>query len=292
MDQSALVARYKRGATSGHASNMYIEGDTLYSYGRHFPLAIRLAKGGHLVNGDRYSVTTSQHQSHCFDLGPQVPFSALTAAGVSERERFALEIIEAGRDRREWVCKCPGAPGHWGKYDCETGYESHTLGGTLVRHGRRYLLSAIDFETGVSHRLLFFLCQLPGKVGSLAEAYESLIPASVKVARALGAEVQRQGDFFFVRSTLPTRALARNGYERLSESVWRGFDRALVQGYALDGRKSHLATELREHAGVKYARGTIRHVPGEHRMVKLGRDWWGAFQNTAKASWAATGNVD
>lgn len=293
MNQSELVERFRRGATSGQASNMFIEDDVLYSYGRHFPLVIRLKGGGYLVNGDRYSVTTSQHQSMCFDFGPQVPFSALNAANVSERDRFALEIVEAGRDRSEWICRCPGES-HYGQYDgsdCD-GYTRHTLGGTVLRHKRRYLLSAIDFETGLASRPLFFMCLLPGKVGSLAEAYESLVPAPVKIARALGAEIQRQGDFFFVRSTLATRDLTRNGHKRVSEAVYRGFQRVHVQGFPLDRRESHLATEVREYAGVSYARGTVRHVPGEHRMVKLGRSWWSTHQNTARASWAAAGSVD
>ena len=40
---------------------MFIEGDTLYSYGYHFPLAKRV-EGGFWVNPDRYSVTTSKQQ--------------------------------------------------------------------------------------------------------------------------------------------------------------------------------------------------------------------------------------
>jgi hypothetical protein len=35
----------------------------LYSYGRHFPLAIRLSDGHMIMNIDKYSVTTSKHQS-------------------------------------------------------------------------------------------------------------------------------------------------------------------------------------------------------------------------------------
>ncbi len=293
MNQRDLVERFRTGSTSGQSSNMFIEGDALYSYGRHFPLVIRLEHGGFLHNGDRYSVTTSGHQSHCRSVidGPQIPFSALTAAGIGERDRFALEIVDAAPDRSEWICRCPGVS-HYGPIDDCDGYTRHTLGGTLIRHKRRYLLSAIDWETGLRSRPLFFMCLLPAKVASLAEAYASLEPAPVKIARALGAEIQRQGDFFFVRSTLGTRDLTRNGHKRISEPVYRGFQRVNVQGYALDRRESHLATELRELAGVSFARGTVRHVPGEHRMVKLGRSWWGAFQNTARASWAAAGYVD
>jgi len=44
-----------------HNGNVYFDGDVLYSYGSHFPLAIKY-KGRVLLNGDSYSVTTSKHQ--------------------------------------------------------------------------------------------------------------------------------------------------------------------------------------------------------------------------------------
>lgn len=45
-----------------HNGNVFFSGSTLYSYGTHFPLAIRY-KDKFLLNADSYSVTTSKHQS-------------------------------------------------------------------------------------------------------------------------------------------------------------------------------------------------------------------------------------
>lgn len=43
-------------------NNVITDGNTIYSYGRHFPMASR--HSDHIaVNTDRYSVTTSKHQS-------------------------------------------------------------------------------------------------------------------------------------------------------------------------------------------------------------------------------------
>lgn len=223
MNQRDLVKRFRKGATSGQSSNMLINGDVLYSYGRHFPLTIRLDGGGFLHNGDRYSMITSGHQSHARSVldGPQVPFSALNAAGVSERDRYSLEIVDITPDHREWVCKHPDQPHKFDAWSCDDGYEKHILGGTLIRHKRRYLLSAIDFESSPATRPLFFLCQLPTKVSSIEDAYESLMPYQVKVAQALGADVQRQGDMFFVRSTLGTKELTPVKREPASRIVWR-----------------------------------------------------------------------
>ena len=87
--QAKLIDEFENGAKRGTASSMFIESDTLYSYGHHFPLAIRFEKtDGYqfVVNGDRYSVSTSAHQNQCFGLGPQIPFSALHAARIQPTE--------------------------------------------------------------------------------------------------------------------------------------------------------------------------------------------------------------
>ena len=292
MDQNRLAQKFADGATSGQASNMFIDGDTLYSYGRHFPLTIRLAGGGYLHNGDRYSVTTSGHQSHARSVmaGAQIPFSALQAAGIHKRERFQLRIIEEIPDKHEWICKCPGES-HPYSYGCDDGYVKHTLGGALIQSGRKFFIAGIDFETSPANRPQFFLSLLPaGTYTSLADAFAALMPPEVKLARALGANVKRQGDLFFVASTLPTRELPRNGTHAVSVTRYVGMRRIDTTGIPLDRRESHLATEVRKLTGVRFARGTIRH--GEHRMLRLGKVWHGVYQNTARASWAAAGNID
>jgi len=48
---------------SFNRSNIISDGCTIYSYGSHFPMARHTAEGTILVNEDRYSRTTSKHQS-------------------------------------------------------------------------------------------------------------------------------------------------------------------------------------------------------------------------------------
>lgn len=60
-----LVHIYASGTQShGRTSNgnMYFQGGTIYSYGSHFPMATRYGNK-YLINGDSYSVTTSQHMN-------------------------------------------------------------------------------------------------------------------------------------------------------------------------------------------------------------------------------------
>jgi len=95
---------------------VFYEGDTIYSYGYHFPMAI-IMRDEHdqpswvLVNGDRYSVTTSGHQGQMRSVIESthldamiVPFSALNAAGIRGDFAFRqIEPLEVRPDRNEVI---------------------------------------------------------------------------------------------------------------------------------------------------------------------------------------------
>jgi hypothetical protein len=90
------------------ASNVYVEDERVYSYGPHFELArpLRDKRGrvtAYLLNGERYSVTTSKHQSSVRNAlrdskAPAViiPYGALDAAGV---DRDSVRIVDVLPDR-------------------------------------------------------------------------------------------------------------------------------------------------------------------------------------------------
>lgn len=59
-----LAKSFASGATSGKGSRMFIEGNIIYSYGTHFPIAMRLPFNRFLFNTDKYSSSTSKHQSY------------------------------------------------------------------------------------------------------------------------------------------------------------------------------------------------------------------------------------
>lgn len=93
-------------------SNIIADGDKIYSYGYHFEMArlVRDRKGqpSHfLINGDRYSVTTSGHQSLVRGQIARselpsviIPHSALASAGV---RADTVQIIEATPDRSQTI---------------------------------------------------------------------------------------------------------------------------------------------------------------------------------------------
>jgi len=61
MNNDQISEVFAKGQTTGTANNMFIDGDTIYSYGRHFPIA-RWYKGVVLFNPDGYSNTTAKHK--------------------------------------------------------------------------------------------------------------------------------------------------------------------------------------------------------------------------------------
>ena len=67
MRNAEIAREFTKGATEGKGSNMFIDKNIIYSYGNHFPMAIRLnSEEGYryIVNSAKYSHSTSKHQSY------------------------------------------------------------------------------------------------------------------------------------------------------------------------------------------------------------------------------------
>lgn len=315
-------ARVMTGHHSGYGSGTE---DTIFSYGRHFPMARIMPAGDEprgwwLLNGDTYSVSTSRHQSDMRSAVKRtglpvviVPFSALHMAGT---DIDSVEPVDVLPDRYTWEPRIRAeAPAAWeqendtrycrnwrqlddGRWSYETSV--HRLGESLIRASYSYttrpeytrhagtalFLSGFDMN---ERPPLYFLAQLPdgAQPWTVAEAFEALKPDEVKDAEALGIEVLRQGDVFAIPTTWKTRDLP-------------GPSMRMAQ--VLD--VSHRVSELRyvaEH-GITYGRGVLRHRPEqswrkpEHKQVKLGdgRTWHQLVLNTVPAgrSWSVDGKID
>lgn len=62
MTNREVAKAFAKGATTGKSLHMFIDGNCVYSYGRHFIIAKKV-QGQAYVNAGRYSITTSKHQS-------------------------------------------------------------------------------------------------------------------------------------------------------------------------------------------------------------------------------------
>lgn len=64
MRHREVAEAFARGETKGSGSRMFIEGDTVYSYGRHFPIARRVSADVVVCNSNGYSGSTARHKSY------------------------------------------------------------------------------------------------------------------------------------------------------------------------------------------------------------------------------------
>ena len=74
---------------SGKGSNFFFEGDTIYSYGNHFPIARRINENLYLITQRGYSVSTSKHISYTRRAIP----SFAKAFSVANRPDSSFETI-------------------------------------------------------------------------------------------------------------------------------------------------------------------------------------------------------
>ena len=63
MKNKQLVEKFVAGATAGKVDNMFIEGNKLFSYGRHFVLAERRGNDTFWLNKEKFSKSTTKQQT-------------------------------------------------------------------------------------------------------------------------------------------------------------------------------------------------------------------------------------
>lgn len=301
MNHAELVNRYFKEPDRDRSSgNVYARDGALYSYGPHFPLAVRV-KGGWLLNGDRYSVTTSHHQSMARSAAHRhvegtsekaciIPLSALGQALGSGKLFEEIEILGVTADEYREV-----------KYkDPETGEEKirqeHLLGSTLFRHGKNYFLSSTD-PTGYWGRN-YFLTKLVRRVKTVAAAYDSLMPKAVKAALAAGLDIKRQGEYFFVpvkdagpvwKRNIKKRVPIKSRYDQAREHAHVPLETTVARGRTLvRGTVRHRGAPFRTYAEPD----VVRYVRGDHKMLKLGMVWHTVHENVQAGSWGTDGKVD
>jgi len=300
LTNSEVIKRFI-GGENGKSGHMFISGDVLYSYGYHFPLLVRMRNWGKdkfLLNADKYSVTTSSHQSSCFEYATvQIPFSALQRAFRAGISRLVDDILLAGKvslvdyynshEALEWdyVHKKTGKRISQDLYDflsvkqisvCDEykkEYRPETCVLKYSRHGDdEYYLSSMENYN-------YFLTMLPHKVATIKEAFDSLVPPIVKKRKY---SYKRQGEWFFV----PVNNLSKKTKHVMKKDI--------VKQTHLNGKydRNHMVRDWVSIGKSVLVRGTVRHRNGDHKMLKLGETWHLAVESTHLGSWTVDGQID
>lgn len=103
MTNDQVAAAYYAGKTKGHNStgSIFIEGETLYSYGSHFPMAVRLAPDVYAWNEDGYRMTTAKHRGQCYPYGKTIiPMDTETIRAWAYCFMYGWDKHEAGTIKR------------------------------------------------------------------------------------------------------------------------------------------------------------------------------------------------
>lgn len=64
VSHSEIAQEFANGSEKANGSRMFIEGDTVYSYGHHFSIAKRYRDGFYLFNTNEYSSSTATHKHY------------------------------------------------------------------------------------------------------------------------------------------------------------------------------------------------------------------------------------
>jgi len=151
------------------------------------------------------------------DTWETITHERATLAEVPQSRRTRSVRLEGpsqslyGYNPRLWL-DVPVSPDADGIYRWTEGV--HRLGDALftaVRNGRRgRYLSSFDYN---ERPPLYFLCEVParGVPATVEAAVDSLAPRAVHAARLAGKPVERQGDVFFIGTSLTTETLANRG---------------------------------------------------------------------------------
>jgi hypothetical protein len=310
MNQSSLVDKFVKGGTKGSASNMFVEGNVLYSYGHHFPMLVRTSFG-YLLNADKYSSTTSSHQSGCMKHATiQIPFSVLRAAGIitnygsgwgfDEAGIQEVQIVKAEKQRWDWTGRWVTGYGKDQKVITNTEYnqlpeaeketynkqEERRPESAIIKANGKFFLSSMDGWN-------YFMVELPSPATEIAEAFEMLKPQEVT-----GKEYVRQGEWFFVETSAPATLLWQSGEDK---KMYKQMAQKFELPKKLSESNSHIATRGCQIEDKLYVSGQVRHVTrfggrGEHRMLTLSHadepKIFLAYENRAVASYSASGRVD
>lgn len=286
--------------------SLYVTGDVLYSYGSHFPLLVR-KPWGFLMNADRYSNTTSKHQSLCFRHATvQTSFRMLEEAGIDFKDLELIDTLDAywvntGRYRRaktRWdslehkqiTLDQSIYPLNISKIMYENGISSDIqewYSEVQERRPQHSIFKARDkcYITGMDEQS-YFISELAEQVLTVQEGFNALEPLEVT-----GKEFIRQGEWFFVK--LPVS----------EKEATKAYNKILSRDYVLPKRDEnshdHTATRGGIVTDINFENPVndlkwddivvsrcIRHP--EHRMIKLDKkSLYVAYRNREVQSWSS-----
>jgi uncharacterized protein YeaO (DUF488 family) len=211
-----------------------------------------------IKNGDRYSISTSQHQAlvQQYCQGPTVSRTALEASGIYFKSITQENIIDYTQDYHSatiyrekdtgkyYKQKITWAPDKQGKYKIKSEeiefhppkqrmfikYQDNNLEDRFSAAGYWHILGGTLIKKEMQYYLCsldennYFVAQLSTPTKTVEEAFESLKPKPIKKAIKQGIKVKRQGEWFFIPTGLDDNKMAQKlgiSKTQLRNNVWQ-----------------------------------------------------------------------
>lgn len=279
---------------------MFENGRVLYSYGIHWPLALRQSDGTIIRNGDRFrggfgsstgsASKTPEHVKFLESLIPDSPMISfatigqilngkgmsmytdnildfLSACNFIDTEKALSVVVVEGDD--DWDKPIPA-----GITVINTAHDSagnptakhlHRIGASLFEHVGKYYLAAMDEGS-------YFISVIPAPCKKVSKAFEMLKPSLVKQAEKQGRPVLRQGEWFMI--PIENKNLLEKATAFEKEAILHP-----LRKHA-SSTNAHLVKVFNTSDGQSIVYGQMKHVKfnsktdkwnltGEHKTVKM-----------------------
>lgn len=298
--------------------------DGAYLYDRGTPIAYRRQDGIAIMDVQRFSVTTTQHQN---EARGQAEVAGLTIFPLPGN---LLDLAVGRMDRGmrfEKIVPIDRTPDRWEEYqgvDKEgkpVTRQRHITGGSAFSLFQKFYICGEDegrfFLSEVQRPITSYvdglLALMPNEVyeatgGSVQfEVVEEEGPEFVRTGRPFGGRswgpsnahtvyhyrksrttypngVFRQGEWFFVPSKKDEAFRMLRGEDAPLYPLLNKYARPLSR---LENGSAHIATRVSSFGERIYAKGVVRHERNEHRRLHLEEGvWYRVYKNLAVASWS------
>jgi hypothetical protein len=270
-------------------------------------VAFRDSAGQVFINSEVLELTTfeknfmgsqSMVQAKIRDIAKfSIPFNVLASANLTLSE---TKVLEQGPESTHQI--------RTNQYRSET-VERHFTGALLLENAGRKFLMDID-RNEIQHQIFnAFFVEVTKDVTSIAGAYESMKPQSVRDAELAGTTVKRQGEWFFIKTdktvTVPESRVKRwePSADELAKNPQYVIQKAVAHG---KGRPNNLWMPVGFEGLEGLVCGTVTHQGREHKDLDLGSrkvegnqndsmvtyDLWTLVPNTTVGNFTITGDID
>lgn len=186
-------------------------------------LNIQTAKIVHATGSEKLLLPKLQWNRHNKQLRPVNVWKYIVQT-TKPRGKNIRNIYRDGYTKKLW---------RYEKLDTKNLEKRHFVGAMVLQVQNKQFLFDVDRREVEHYRFNAFLSELPVKVTTVEEAYDSLIPPQVKKARKKGKTILRQGEWFFIPTTIPKNRPISSKLLKAAESrpqknkygLWEGLNR-------------------------------------------------------------------